>query len=108
MSNISSLLERCHALGATLIPSQGKLRVEAPHPLPDEVLAELREAKSEILAELKQPSHEHLVCWLLEEWRRTAIPTWRRILKESIESCDIHREEYARWMLNEVLEADDD
>ena len=46
--------------------------------------------------------------WLLEEWRRTAIPAWRRILQESIQSGDNKREVYARWMLNEVLEADDD
>ena len=42
--------------------------------------------------------------WLLEEWRKTAIPTWRRILKESIDSGDTGREKYARWMLTDMLD----
>jgi hypothetical protein len=45
--------------------------------------------------------------WLLEEWRRISIPDWRRILKESIETENISRENYARWMLSEVLKDDE-
>jgi hypothetical protein len=40
---------------------------------------------------------------LLEEWRRVSIPQWWRILQESIQQGDSRREEYARWMLQEVL-----
>jgi hypothetical protein len=35
----------------------------------------------------------------LNRWRETNIPAWQRILKESIESGDKIREQYARDML---------
>ncbi len=41
--------------------------------------------------------------WMLWEWRRVSIPKWRRILQESIDLGDGRREEYARWMLEEIL-----
>ena len=40
----------------------------------------------------------------LTRWYELAIPVWQRILKESQEAGDKRREEYARWMLNTVLE----
>jgi hypothetical protein len=49
----------------------------------------------------KQPDSLH--CWMLEEWRRISIPDWRHILNESIECRNKEREEYARWMLREIL-----
>lgn len=42
--------------------------------------------------------------FLLESWRKSAIPTWRRIIKESRETGDKTREEYAHWMLVDILE----
>lgn len=51
-----------------------------------------------------EPSREEGVePWMLWEWRRVSIPEWRRILQESIEQGDAKREEYACWMLREVL-----
>ena len=41
--------------------------------------------------------------WMLWEWRRVSIPAWRRILQGSIASRDQEREEYARWMLRDIL-----
>ena len=41
--------------------------------------------------------------WMLWEWRRVSIPQWRDVLNESIEKPDKKREEYARWMLRDVL-----
>ncbi len=46
---------------------------------------------------------EGLEPWMLWEWRRVSIPLWRDILKESVIKGDIQREEYARWMLMEIL-----
>ena len=43
---------------------------------------------------------EPLMLW---EWRRVSLPEWRRILQESIGSGNTRREEYARWMLREIL-----
>jgi hypothetical protein len=43
---------------------------------------------------------EPLMLW---EWRRVSIPEWRRILWESIDKGGSRREEYARWMLREIL-----
>jgi hypothetical protein len=104
MTDIKALLEKCQALGATFTPLNDRLKVKAPQPLPDEIMAELKEAKSEILAELHRPSKTESGCWILEEWCRISIPEWRKILKESIGSKNASREEYARWMLGEVLE----
>ena len=104
MKDIAVLIERCRALGATLVPIGDRLRVQAPHPLPDAIVAELREAKDEILAELERERDDRKVPWMLQEWRRLSIPAWRRILQESIGCNDVKREEYARWMLKEVLE----
>ncbi|MDD5701312.1 MAG: hypothetical protein PHU23_04590 [Dehalococcoidales bacterium] len=42
----------------------------------------------------------------LDEWRRVNIPAWRCILKESIETGDQRRADYAKWMLKEVLEVE--
>ena len=41
--------------------------------------------------------------WALWEWRRVSIPQWRNVLGESISQDDGKREDYARWMLSEVL-----
>jgi hypothetical protein len=51
-----------------------------------------------------QKSESNVIPWMLEEWRRISIPDWRRILKESINSGDKKRAEYARWILKEVLD----
>jgi acyl-CoA reductase-like NAD-dependent aldehyde dehydrogenase len=40
---------------------------------------------------------------MLWEWRRTSVPEWQRILRESIDQGDTRREKYARWMLREIL-----
>ena len=42
----------------------------------------------------------------LNRWAEIAIPTWQRILRESQAAGDKRREEYARWMLKEVLEVE--
>jgi hypothetical protein len=47
--------------------------------------------------------NEGLEPWMLWEWRRISIPEWRYILKQSIAAGDQRREEYARWMLQEIL-----
>ena len=41
--------------------------------------------------------------WMLWEWRRVSIPEWQRILKQSLELGNIQSEEYARWMLRDIL-----
>jgi hypothetical protein len=103
MSKVDSLIKKCRELGATFIPSEDRLDVEAPQPLPDEVVRELIEAKAQIMAQLSWERRHDYQCWALEEWRRVSMPDWRKILKESVDARDIRREEYARWMLREVL-----
>lgn len=107
MKNVNDLLEECRHLGATLTVVDDRIRVKAPQPLPNEILNELRESKSQILAELRHQLKEEATCWLLEEWRRSSLPEWREILKNSIASGDKNREEYARWMLSEILDDTD-
>ena len=43
---------------------------------------------------------EPLMLW---HWRRASIPEWQRILRDSVAQGDTRREEYARWMLREIL-----
>ena len=101
---ILALLERCRELGATLTPVDNRVIIKAPQPLPEDVIAALKESKPQLLAELRRQQYE---CWVLEEWRRTSIPSWRNILIEIIEKHDDKREEYARWMLREMLDDPD-
>lgn len=62
MSDVQTLLSKCYALGATLLPQpNGKLRVRAATPLPDDLRKELLRCKEEVLALLTQcpqPSRE--------------------------------------------------
>ena len=52
----------------------------------------------------KEPGPEEgLEPWMLWEWRRGSIPSWRDILETSIRGNDLRRAEYARWMLREIL-----
>jgi hypothetical protein len=55
------------------------------------------------LAGREPDQDEGLEPWMLWEWRRISIPEWRRILQESIDQRDQRREEYARWMLRDIL-----
>jgi hypothetical protein len=41
--------------------------------------------------------------WMLWEWRRISLPQWQHILQESIDQGNIPRQEYARWMLRDIL-----
>jgi hypothetical protein len=50
MSDVQTLLVRCQKLGASLTPSpDGKLKVRAPAPLPEELREALKRHKAEIL-----------------------------------------------------------
>ncbi len=52
-----TLISRCRDLGVTLSPSsEGKLRVSPPGVLPEELRAQLRRCKTEVLALLIQPA----------------------------------------------------
>jgi len=104
MIDVAGLIERCRAMGAVLTPLDNRLKVQAPKPLSDDLMANLKQAKQDILVELRRELRDKSECWLLEEWRRISIPDWRCILQKSIEESDKKREEYARWMLKEILE----
>jgi hypothetical protein len=104
MTDVKALIEKCEALGATFTPLSDRFKVEAPHPLPDELVAELKKAKPQVMDELRWGLWDKAECWLLEEWAKTSIPGWREKLKEAIDIKNTKREEYARWMLREILE----
>lgn len=54
MKDAHTLLTRCYALGAEFFPQpDGKLKVRAPAPLPEELQAELRRRKAEVLVLLR-------------------------------------------------------
>ena len=79
-----------------------RLRVDAPVGiLSPELRRRLTDHKWELITYLEQ--RVPFEPWMLWEWRRVSMPVWRRILCKSIERDDRKREEYARWMLREVL-----
>ena len=59
MNDAATLLARCRELGATFTPlPDGKLKVQAPAPLPEELQEELRRHKAEVLALLIQGQNQ--------------------------------------------------
>lgn len=78
--------------------------MRANQPPPAELLKAIKEAKQKVIDELRNRQRQDAANWLLQEWRKTSLPSWRRILRESIAVNDKRREEYARWMLKEILE----
>jgi hypothetical protein len=55
MSDVATLLARCQELGARFTPTpDGKLKVKAPAPLPEELQKALKERKAEIVEFLRQ------------------------------------------------------
>lgn len=56
MNPVSALLARCRELGAEFFPQpDGKLKVRAPAPLPEDLCEELQQRKAEVLAFLTNP-----------------------------------------------------
>ena len=48
MSNLQELLRQAHDLGARFRVVSGRIQIEGPSPLPEDLMAELREHKSEV------------------------------------------------------------
>ena len=99
MSNVEALVHEAKALGAKFEISGDRIKVAAPRPLPSILMEKLRERKPDVL-EFLQLEFEP---WALREWRRVSIPEWREILAKSVDANESRREDYARWMLREVL-----
>ena len=95
MSDVRSLVRDARSLGASFVVSGESVKVAAPAPL----LEKLREHRAALLEYLRLDFEP----WALREWRKVSIPGWRRILDQAIKAMDGRREEYARWMLREVL-----
>ena len=101
--NAEGIVERAHALGISLSVAGDRVRYAPKSVAPPDFVETLREHKAEVLTYLRDYRTDAVEPWMLREWRRVSIPGWRRILQESIESSDSSREDYARWMLREVL-----
>ena len=101
MNRVEELLDEAHALGARFTLNGERVTISAPAPLPRSLMERLRQHKADVLTHIRgRPDFEP---WMLREWRRVSTPEWRRILQESIDGKDSKREDYARWMLREVL-----
>ena len=48
--------------------------------------------------------HEEFHRWVVVTWRRDQIPVWKAVLAEAEAKGQHRRAEYARWLLQEVLE----
>ena len=83
MSGVQALLTRCRELGAEFIPSsEGNLKVRAPAPLPDELRAELKQRKTEIVELLHQQSA--FLAKHLPQSAQDAVPDWQGLLIKSV------------------------
>ena len=100
MSRIDGIVRRARALGAEFSLTGDRVTVSAPTPLPSNLMRTLRQRKSDVLAYLRENDFEP---WALREWRRLSLPEWKAILATAVETNDWRREDYARWMLREVL-----
>lgn len=100
-----AVLDRARELGVALRLLDGaRLECRSSSPIPSDLLEELRLHKAEVLDYLRQKAPvSEFEPWVLAEWRRVSRPQWRNVLRESIAKGDKEREEYARWMLTEVL-----
>jgi hypothetical protein len=102
-----TLLTQAAEAGLRVTADGDRLIVRGPRKA-EPIAKALLEHKAEIMALLSDPDREPaveegLVPWMLWEWRRISIPEWRSILQESIVKGDARREEYARWMLRDIL-----
>lgn len=104
MSQAAELIKKIDSSKRKLSLKMGRLELDVPLDLPDALVDLLRQHKPELLAYLQRESFD---CWVLEEWRRCSIPQWREILAKSEMRGDKDRVDYARWMLGEVLKADE-
>ena len=73
MSPVAAILARVRAAGAELEAHGDKLRWRAPEPLPDDLLADLKASKAEVLAALQEGDTT-----VLDAYRRriTAAVSW--------------------------------
>ena len=105
--NVEQLLDRLRRHGVAVSVSGGQIRLVPGSRVPGNRVAQLQDNKSEVCDYFfdHPDSSETLkhYCWPLELWRRMSLPEWRRNLTKSMESSDKSKEEYARWMLREIL-----
>lgn len=72
------------------------------------VAMEILANKVVVMALLAESPQIGFVPWVLQEWRRTAIPQWQSVLQEATAEGDMRRIEYARWILDEVLQDEEE
>ena len=106
--NVEQLLDRLRRHGVVVSVSGGQIRLVPGSRVPGNLVAQLQDNKSAVRDYIfAQSAHSAPKtwpdCWPLELWRRTSLPEWRENLSESVKSGDKSNEEYARWMLREIL-----
>lgn len=62
MRDLQDLLQQAHDLGARFKVVSGRIQIEGPSPLPEDLMAELREQKSEVRSYLTERSPQE--CYL--------------------------------------------
>ena len=108
--NVEQLLDRLRRHGVAVSFSGGKIRLVPGSRVPAYLVARLQDKKAAV-CNYFLARHDHFGtsetethgCLPLELWRRLSLPEWRENLRQSTESGDKNQEEYARWMLREIL-----
>ena len=105
--NVEQLLDRLRRHGVSVSVSGGQIRLVPGSRVPGHLVALLQDNKAAVcnyfFANPDSSGTGRHDCWPLELWRRLSIPEWRERLRQSVESGDKNQEEYARWMLREIL-----
>ena len=101
----NDILERLHDLQVSIDVDGSDLVLRPKSALPKKLIEEVLLNKAAIILHLKHEENtDSFEPWALQEWRKVSIPQWRAALAESIKFEDEHKEQYARWMLIEVLQ----
>jgi hypothetical protein len=66
--NVADVLREVERRGGRLVPNGDRLRIIAPAPMPDEVMARVRQHKPELLRLLRDPSEPCAVCGCGSYW----------------------------------------
>ena len=98
------ILKRLNERGVSIKVDGDDLVLSPATGVPQDLVTAIRENKTSLLMYLtNDQDSESFEPWALREWRRVSIPEWRRILAETLDDGDKKREEYARWMLRDIL-----
>ena len=104
---VDDLLAQVHSAGGQIMMVEHRLKVRAPEPLPDELVADLRRHKAEIIALLL----DRKAAWTPEDWRaffdeRAAIAQHSGVLPRAEAEARAYENCIVEWMNRNFVPCD--